>query len=99
MWFLSSDFFFLSFLIHYFNHFIHSLQMQEGIVEKINSFLPPSIHVYGVTKVTQSFVAKNRVDSRQYEYIVPSWCISAGDPYFVLSFSFIVNSFFFLFFP
>ncbi|OBZ83508.1 tRNA pseudouridine synthase 1 [Choanephora cucurbitarum] len=53
-----------------------SLKMQVpedyDIVERINSFLPPQIRVWGYVPVIRSFHAKNLCDSRVYEYLLPT---------------------------
>lgn len=52
-----------------------SLKMQvedENIVEKINSFLPPQIRVWGYIPAIRSFHAKNLCDARIYEYLLPT---------------------------
>lgn len=53
-----------------------SLKMQipedYDVVERINSFLPPQIRVWGYVPVIRSFHAKNLCDSRVYEYLLPT---------------------------
>ncbi|CAO3607065.1 unnamed protein product [Mucor hiemalis] len=53
-----------------------SLKMQipedYDVVERINSFLPPQIRVWGFVPVIGSFHAKNLCDSRVYEYLLPT---------------------------
>ncbi|KAI8094631.1 pseudouridine synthase [Thamnidium elegans] len=53
-----------------------SLKMQiptdYDVVERINSFLPDQIRVWGYVPVIRSFHAKNLCDSRVYEYLLPT---------------------------
>lgn len=42
-------------------------------MEKINSFLPPEIRVFGIEKTLKSFHAKNRADYRICRYLLPTW--------------------------
>jgi tRNA pseudouridine38-40 synthase len=53
-----------------------SLKMQfpeeYDVVERINSFLPEQIRVWGYVPVIRSFHAKNLCDSRVYEYLLPT---------------------------
>lgn len=53
-----------------------SLKMQipedYDVVERINSFLPPQIRVWGYVPCIRSFHAKNLCDSRVYEYLLPT---------------------------
>jgi len=47
-----------------------------GIVERLNSNLPPSIRVFRVCRTSAAFHAKNAVDYRRYEYILPTYAFS-----------------------
>lgn len=53
-----------------------SLKMQiptdYDVVERINTFLPEQIRVWGYVPVIGSFHAKNLCDSRVYEYLLPT---------------------------
>nr|POF17126.1 trna pseudouridine synthase 1 [Quercus suber] len=44
----------------------------ENIVEKINSHLTSQIRVWGIERTTGSFSCYQAVDSRWYEYLIPS---------------------------
>ncbi|KAI7897886.1 pseudouridine synthase [Cokeromyces recurvatus] len=46
------------------------------IVEKINTYLPSDIRVWGYVETQRSFHAKNRCDSRIYEYLFPSYALT-----------------------
>ncbi|KAL0480454.1 tRNA pseudouridine synthase A, mitochondrial [Acrasis kona] len=54
-----------------------SLKMMAdpGIVDRINSELPEDIRVYGYKRVMTSFNPKNMCDSRQYEYVLPTFTL------------------------
>lgn len=60
-----------------------SLKMQipedYDIVERINSFLPPQIRVWGYVPCIRSFHAKNLCDSRVYEYLLPTCAFMAPE--------------------
>ncbi|KAG0176851.1 tRNA pseudouridine synthase 1 [Apophysomyces sp. BC1034] len=45
----------------------------ENIVTKINSHLPEQIRVWDYIETRKSFEAKNKCDSRVYEYLLPSY--------------------------
>jgi tRNA pseudouridine38-40 synthase len=49
-----------------------------GFVERVNEHLPKEIRVFGYTRVTSNFSAKQMCDKRRYEYIIP---IFAFDPH------------------
>ncbi|KAL7713624.1 tRNA pseudouridine synthase A [Entamoeba marina] len=61
---------------------IVSLKMgiDGDFITRINSHLPETIHVHSAVKVPGSFNAKNRVDSRDYEYFFPSYALQRVDP-------------------
>ncbi|XP_024375810.1 uncharacterized protein [Physcomitrium patens] len=42
-----------------------------GLVERVNQHLPKDIRVFGYTRVTSNFNAKQMCDKRRYEYLVP----------------------------
>jgi tRNA pseudouridine38-40 synthase len=50
------------------------------IIQKINSFLPKQIRIWGFSRVNNSFHAKNMCDSRIYEYILPTYCLMDVNP-------------------
>ncbi|KAI8647704.1 pseudouridine synthase [Parasitella parasitica] len=60
-----------------------SLKMQipedYDVVERINSFLPPQIRVWGYVPCIRSFHAKNLCDSRIYEYLLPTCAFMAPE--------------------
>lgn len=49
-----------------------------GFVERVNQHLPKDIRVFGYTRVTSNFNAKQMCDKRRYEYLVP---VFAFDPH------------------
>ncbi|KAI8917417.1 pseudouridine synthase [Entophlyctis helioformis] len=52
----------------------------KDIVERINSFLPPQIRVWGYSRVPKHFHAKNYCDSRIYEYLLPTYILAPVTP-------------------
>lgn len=50
------------------------------IVQKINEKLSPQIRVWGVETTTSGFNCYNLVDSRVYEYLMPSYCLLPPHP-------------------
>ncbi|KAB2578321.1 tRNA pseudouridine synthase 1 [Lasiodiplodia theobromae] len=50
------------------------------IVEKINSHLSPQIRVWGIERTTGSFSAYQAVDSRWYEYLIPTYSFLPPHP-------------------
>ncbi|KAJ5988479.1 TRNA pseudouridine synthase [Penicillium waksmanii] len=50
------------------------------IVEKINEKLGPQIRVWGVEPTTSGFNCYQLVDSRVYEYLMPSYCLLPPHP-------------------
>eukprot|EP00727_Mastigamoeba_balamuthi_P005543 m51a1_g1608 hypothetical protein (432) ;mRNA; r:194079-195603 len=51
----------------------------EELAAKLNAALPQDIHVYGLSRVTGTFCAKKRCDSRVYEYIMPASALRIGE--------------------
>ncbi len=47
----------------------------EDIVEKINTHLPEQIRIWGIQRTQNSFSAYQACDSRQYEYLMPSYAL------------------------
>lgn len=45
----------------------------EDIVERINSHLPESIRIWGITRTNKGFDCKKMCGSRVYEYLIPSY--------------------------
>ena len=60
-------------IFSYFLFIYVRLILKDDIIERINANLPPTIRVYGWTKVTKNFIPKNKVDGRIYSYILPAW--------------------------
>ncbi|GJN69205.1 tRNA pseudouridine synthase 1 [Purpureocillium lilacinum] len=52
----------------------------EDIVEKINSYLPEQIRVWGIQRTNNSFNCYQYCDSRFYEYLMPSYCLLPPHP-------------------
>ncbi|KAK9465069.1 pseudouridine synthase [Lipomyces arxii] len=52
----------------------------ENIVEKINSFLPPTIRLWGYSRTTKGFECRKHCDSRIYEYLIPSYSFLPPKP-------------------
>lgn len=50
------------------------------IVEKINEKLSPQIRIWGVETTTSGFNCYQLVDSRVYEYLMPSYCLLPPHP-------------------
>ncbi|KAF2144146.1 uncharacterized protein K452DRAFT_349917 [Aplosporella prunicola CBS 121167] len=50
------------------------------IVQKINSHLSPQIRVWGIERTTGSFSAYQAVDSRWYEYLIPTYSFLPPHP-------------------
>ncbi|KAL1643900.1 tRNA pseudouridine synthase 1 [Diplodia intermedia] len=50
------------------------------VVEKINSHLSPQIRVWGIERTTGSFSAYQAVDSRWYEYLIPTYSLLPPHP-------------------
>lgn len=48
------------------------VRLVDGIIEKINEYLPPQIRVLGIKRVTQSFNSKNKCFGRTYSYTLPT---------------------------
>lgn len=52
----------------------------ETIVERINSFLPDQIRVWGYTRTNKSFECRKMCNSRMYEYLIPSFSFLPPKP-------------------
>ena len=50
------------------------------IVQKINENLPPQIRIWGIQRTTGSFSSYQAVDSRFYEYLMPTQCFMPPHP-------------------
>lgn len=57
------------------------LSLEEpGIIKKINDNLPEQIRVWGTTRTNNSFNCYQAVDSRWYEYLLPSYTLLPPHP-------------------
>ncbi|KAG0290561.1 tRNA pseudouridine synthase 1 [Dissophora globulifera] len=52
----------------------------DGIIDKINSFLPDQIRLFGYVRTINSFNAKVLCDSRVYEYLLPTYVFLPRPP-------------------
>ncbi|ORY24576.1 pseudouridine synthase [Naematelia encephala] len=55
----------------------------KDLADYVNSFLPPTIRMWGFVRTVKSFQARLTCDSRKYEYVFPSYCLlppSRTDP-------------------
>jgi tRNA pseudouridine38-40 synthase len=52
----------------------------EDIVDKINSFLPSQIRVWGYSRTNNSFECRKMCNSRMYEYLIPSYSFLPPKP-------------------
>jgi tRNA pseudouridine38-40 synthase len=52
----------------------------DDVVEKVNSFLPPQIRIWGIQRTINAFNSHTHCDSRVYEYIIPSHCFLPPKP-------------------
>mmetsp|Transcript_31458 Transcript_31458/g.72974 ORF Transcript_31458/g.72974 Transcript_31458/m.72974 type:complete len:324 (+) Transcript_31458:399-1370(+) len=48
----------------------------DGVVERVNSFLPSDVVLHGAAKVSRHFSARWEGSSRAYLYVLPSYCAS-----------------------
>ncbi|MCO5601896.1 hypothetical protein L7F22_056022 [Adiantum nelumboides] len=51
-----------------------------GLVSRVNDLLPPFIRIWGLTRVQNSFNARTSCDSRQYEYLLPTYVFLPPKP-------------------
>lgn len=56
------------------------LGVLERLVAGLNGRLPEQIRVFGIKRVTNTFQAKERTDSRVYEYLLPTYVFEAIAP-------------------
>lgn len=49
-------------------------------VPRLNALLPEDIRVFGIMRAANSFHAKERCDSRFYEYLLPTYALAATTP-------------------
>lgn len=54
-------------------------QVLKRIAEGLNNQLPDQIRIFAVKRTTGSFHAKERTDSRIYEYLLPTYVLRATD--------------------
>lgn len=52
----------------------------SDIIQKINSYLAPQIRVWGYVRAINNFHAKNKCDSRVYEYHLPTYVLQSASP-------------------
>ena len=52
----------------------------DQLREKVNSLLPEFIRVWDITRVQNGFDARNSCDSRQYEYLLPTYVFLPPKP-------------------
>ena len=57
-----------------------NLIAEDDMVPKINEKLPPQIRVFGIQRTNRSFNAYHFVDSRVYEYLIPTHCFLPPHP-------------------
>lgn len=57
----------------------------EDIVEKINSFLPDQIRIWGIERVNKSFDCRKMCSSRVYEYLLPTYALLPPRPTLILA--------------
>jgi tRNA pseudouridine38-40 synthase len=55
------------------------LILDNDMIPRINSFLPKQIRVWDVCRVNNGFNSKNQCDSRNYEYLLPTYCLQPVD--------------------
>lgn len=55
----------------------------DATVPRLNAILPDDIRVFGIRRAANSFHAKERCDSRFYEYLLPTYALAAAssEPY------------------
>ncbi|KAE8244616.1 hypothetical protein A4X13_0g6437 [Tilletia indica] len=57
-----------------------SLSAADSLVQAVNSILPPIIRLWGITRVQGKFNARTSCDSRQYEYLLPTYVFLPPKP-------------------
>ncbi|KAL9933856.1 hypothetical protein V8E36_007514 [Tilletia maclaganii] len=57
-----------------------SLSATDSLVQAVNSILPPIIRLWGITRVQGKFNARTSCDSRQYEYLLPTYVFLPPKP-------------------
>lgn len=48
----------------------------KNTVDRLNKFLPSDIRIFGIKRTANSFHAKERCDSRFYEYLLPTYALA-----------------------
>lgn len=51
------------------------LLLHDGMLDQINTHLPPQIRMLGIRRVTASFDPRKMCDRRHYEYMLPAWAL------------------------
>lgn len=51
------------------------LDKRERFIEQLNSFLPPDIRAFTMTKVSKGFNAKSHCTKRRYHYLLPTYAL------------------------
>ena len=59
---------------------VNLITKDKDIVQKINDHLSSQITVYGIERTNRSFNAYHFVDSRIYEYLIPTHCFAPPHP-------------------
>ncbi len=52
----------------------------EATVTQLNSLLPSDIRIFDIKRTVNSFHAKERCDSRFYEYLLPTYALASASP-------------------
>lgn len=52
----------------------------DATVGRLNALLPRDIRVFAIRRTANSFHAKERCDSRFYEYLLPTYALAPADP-------------------
>ncbi|CAD6900864.1 unnamed protein product [Tilletia controversa] len=52
----------------------------DSLVQAVNAILPPIIRLWGITRVQGKFNARTSCDSRQYEYLLPTYVFLPPKP-------------------
>ena len=52
----------------------------EELPARINAYLPPTIRIFGIERVSKGFSSKNACNARTYEYMLPTSCLFGDSP-------------------
>lgn len=52
----------------------------DATVARLNALLPRDIRIFAIRRTANSFHAKERCDSRFYEYLLPTYALAPADP-------------------